>query len=113
MIVVDTNILAYFWLPSDHTELCEQLFKKDPEWIAPVLWKSEFRSVVTLYMRKNLIDLSEAIQITEKAKSQMKERDVKKFASAVSGSFVKSPEQFLTGSCCIKCNMILNPRVFL
>ncbi len=75
MIVVDTNILAQFWLPSDHTELCEQLFQWDPEWVAPVLWKSEFRNVVILYMRKNLIDLPEAIQITEKAENQMKERE--------------------------------------
>lgn len=75
MIVVDTNILAQFWLPSDHTEICEQLFQWDPEWVAPVLWKSEFRNVVILYMRKNLIDLPEAIQITEKAENQMKERE--------------------------------------
>ena len=75
MIVVDTNILAHFWLPSDHTELSEQLFQWDPEWIAPVLWKSEFRNVVILYLRKKLIDLPEAIQISEKAENQMKERE--------------------------------------
>ncbi|MDI6402017.1 type II toxin-antitoxin system VapC family toxin [Balneolaceae bacterium ANBcel3] len=75
MIVVDTNILAHFWLPSDHTELCDQLFQWDPEWVAPVLWKSEFRNVVTLYMRKKLIRLPEAIQISENAEHQMKERE--------------------------------------
>jgi len=75
MIVVDTNILAHFWLPSDHTEICEQLFQWDPEWVAPILWKSEFRNVVTLYMRRELIDLPEAIQISEKAENQMKERE--------------------------------------
>jgi len=62
-------------LPSDHTELCEQLFKWDPEWVVPVLWKSEFRDVVILYMRKKLIDLPEAMQITEKVENQMKERE--------------------------------------
>ena len=75
MIVVDTNILAHFWLPSDHTELCEQLFQWDQEWVAPILWKSEFRNVVILYLRKNLIALAEAIQISEKAENQMKERE--------------------------------------
>ncbi len=75
MIVVDTNVLAHFWLPSDHTELCEQLFQWDPEWLAPVLWKSEFRNVVILYIRKNLIGLPEAIQLTEKAEKQMEERE--------------------------------------
>lgn len=75
MIVVDTNILAHFWLPSDHTELCDQLFQWDPEWVVPILWKSEFRNVVILYMRKKLIGLPEAIQITEQAEHQMKERE--------------------------------------
>ncbi len=75
MIVVDTNILAHFWLPSEHTELCDQLFQWDSEWVAPLLWKSEFRNVVTLYLRKELIDLSEALQISEKAESQMKDRE--------------------------------------
>jgi len=75
MIVVDTNILAHFWLPSDNTEICEQLFQWDSDWVAPVLWKSEFRNVVILYMRKKLIDLPEALQISEKAENQIKERE--------------------------------------
>jgi len=75
MIVVDTNIIAHLWLPSDDTEICEQLFQWDPEWLAPVLWKSEFRSVVTLYLRKKLIDLGQAIEITAGAEEQMQERE--------------------------------------
>ncbi len=72
MIVVDTNILAHFWLPSDSTELCDTLYQKDPEWVAPILWKSEFRNIVTLYLRKDLINLAEALLIVEKAELQMK-----------------------------------------
>lgn len=74
MIVVDTNILAHFWLPSDATELCDELYQKDPQWIAPILWRSEFRNVVTLYLRKKLIDLAEAMLIMEKAELQMKDQ---------------------------------------
>ncbi|HET6528005.1 MAG TPA: type II toxin-antitoxin system VapC family toxin [Balneolaceae bacterium] len=75
MIVVDTNILAHFWLPSDTTGLCDELYQKDSQWIAPILWKSEFRNVVSLYLRKSLIDLAEALLILEKAELQMKERE--------------------------------------
>ncbi|WP_340104637.1 type II toxin-antitoxin system VapC family toxin [Rhodohalobacter sp. 8-1] len=71
MIVVDTNIIAHFWLPSDSTELCDKLYQKDPQWSAPILWQSEFRNVVTLYLRKKLLDLSEALLIMEKAELQM------------------------------------------
>lgn len=74
MIVVDTNILAHFWLPSDSTNLCDKLYQKDPQWVAPILWQSEFRNVVTLYLRKELIDLAEALLIMEKAELQMKDK---------------------------------------
>ncbi|PKD42773.1 type II toxin-antitoxin system VapC family toxin [Rhodohalobacter barkolensis] len=74
MIVVDTNILAHFWLPSDSTDLCDLLFQKDPQWVAPILWRSEFRNVVTLYLRKELIDLAQALLIMEKAELQMKDQ---------------------------------------
>ncbi len=30
MIVVDTNIISYFYLNSDYSQLAEQTFKKDP-----------------------------------------------------------------------------------
>lgn len=75
MIVVDTNIIAHFWLPSDNSELCDRLFQQDPNWVAPLLWKSEFRNVVLQYLRKGFISLPEALQITEKAENQMKDRE--------------------------------------
>jgi predicted nucleic acid-binding protein len=53
MIVVDTNIICYLYLLTKYTELAEQLLQKQPQWIAPVLWISEFRNVLTLYLRKN------------------------------------------------------------
>ena len=64
-----------FWLPSDHTDLCKRLFQWDPDWVAPILWKSEFRNVVILYLRKKLLSLPEAIQLTEKAEYQMRDRE--------------------------------------
>jgi len=71
MIVVDTNILAYFWWPSDQTELAEQVFQTDPEWAAPILWLSEFRNVVAAYLRKSVVDFNDAIQIIQEAEHQM------------------------------------------
>lgn len=37
MIVVDTNILAYLYLPGDHTAQAEGLLEQGPQWSAPVL----------------------------------------------------------------------------
>lgn len=75
MIVVDTNILSYFWLPSDHSKICDELFQWDSNWVAPILWRSEFRNVMSLYLRRDLITFSEALSITEKVEDQMKDRE--------------------------------------
>ena len=37
MIVVDTNVLAYLYLPTDHTPHAEALLQHDPDWAAPLL----------------------------------------------------------------------------
>ena len=71
MIVVDTNIIAHFWLQTDETELCEKLFKAEPNWVIPLLWKSEFRNIVVLYRRKNLMDFPTAAAIIEKAEQHL------------------------------------------
>ncbi len=67
MIVVDTNIISYFYLSSEYSELAELLYIKEPSWSAPLLWRSEFRNVLMSYARKGMISLQEAIQIFEAA----------------------------------------------
>lgn len=75
MIVVDTNILSYFYLNSNYSPIAELTFKKDPIWTAPVLWRSEFRNVLIFYIRKNIITLTEAIEIFEFAEELLKENE--------------------------------------
>jgi len=71
MIVADTNLIAYLLIPGEHTKQVEQVIKKDSEWIAPQLWQSEFRNVLSTYMRKKLISLENAIYLTELAEDIM------------------------------------------
>ena len=67
MIVVDSNILAYLYLPSDHTVKAEALFKDDPEWAAPVLWRSEFRNILAGYIRRGTLTLEQAVALQQEA----------------------------------------------
>ncbi len=67
MIVVDTNVIGYLFLWSEQSLLAEKALLKDHEWAAPILWRSEFRNVLTLYMRKNIIKLEQAQQIMNSA----------------------------------------------
>jgi predicted nucleic acid-binding protein len=60
VIVVDANILAYLYLPGPLTARAEALFAKDPDWAAPLLWRSEFRNILLGYLRRELLSLEEA-----------------------------------------------------
>jgi len=71
MIVVDTNIIAYFYLPSDCTEEVVALLHRDPHWLAPLLWRSEFRNILTTYVRRQLIDQTTALLIQAQAELQL------------------------------------------
>ena len=72
MIVVDTHVIGYLFLPSYHRSLSEQLLAMDPDWVAPNLWQSEFRNVLALYLRHNHLTLSEIHVIARKVQALMR-----------------------------------------
>lgn len=72
MIIVDTNIIAYFWLPGEYSDNAKDLYKQDPEWAAPILWRSEFRSILSLYIRKKVLKISDAVEIIINAENMMR-----------------------------------------
>ncbi|MBT3215167.1 MAG: type II toxin-antitoxin system VapC family toxin [Deltaproteobacteria bacterium] len=74
MIVADTNLLAYFLIDGKETSLAERLFALDSEWIAPLLWKSEFRNLLSLYVRKNLMMLEKSFQYMKDAEYLMRNK---------------------------------------
>ncbi len=69
MIVVDTNVLAYLYLPGKQSAAAEALLLKDPEWAVPRLWRSEFRNVLATYMRGQLLTFDDAVRIHRNAES--------------------------------------------
>ncbi len=75
MIVVDTNIIVYLYLNNERSKQVEHLLEKDAEWVAPLLWRSEFRNVLALYMRKGILSVKDAQQIMEEASFLMGGRE--------------------------------------
>lgn len=67
MIVVDTNVIAYLYLEGEYTKNAEALLEQDANWIVPNLWRSEFRNVLALYLRKKIVTYPHALQIIEQA----------------------------------------------
>ncbi|WP_415252745.1 type II toxin-antitoxin system VapC family toxin [Thermomonas sp.] len=66
---MDTNVLAYLYLPGEFTAAAERLLGDDPDWHAPVLWRSEFRNILAGCMRRGALDFDQAHAILCEAES--------------------------------------------
>lgn len=75
MIVVDTNVIASLWVPNDMDELAYKVLEKDPDWIAPLLWRSEFRNVMAIYLRADILALPVILQAIEEAEKLMDSKE--------------------------------------
>lgn len=75
MIVADTNLIACLALPTVWTESAERLFARDPEWVAPLLWRSEFRNVLAQHLRKGLLRYEQALALQEEMESLFRGRE--------------------------------------
>lgn len=90
MIVVDTNIICYRWIASPQSAAAEKAWKKDPDWIAPFLWRSEFRNVVAGALRQKLIAADAALEIIAQAEVEFAGREFFVSAPAVMRLVLKS-----------------------
>jgi predicted nucleic acid-binding protein len=72
MIVVDSNILAYLYLPGEFTEAAEHLLERDADWHAPVLWRSEFRNILAGYLRRGALSFDQVCLIQEEAEELLR-----------------------------------------
>ena len=75
MIVADTNLIAYLMIEGDFTPQAELVYQLDSNWIAPYLWRSEFRNILALYLKKNYLSMAEAKTIMAQAEALMKNKE--------------------------------------
>jgi predicted nucleic acid-binding protein len=71
VIIADTNLIVYLLVRGQYTEEAEAVYRKDPKWGAPRLWRYEFRNVLVLYLRRKLIGMEEAFETMEQAERLM------------------------------------------
>lgn len=75
MVVVDTNVIAYLLIPGQYTDAARAALARDAEWAAPMLWRSEFRNVLALYIRKGELSLRQATALQEAAEELLTGRE--------------------------------------
>jgi len=67
MIVVDSNVIAYLYLPGEHTVAAEALLQREADWAAPILWRSEFRNILAGYLRRKALSFEQAADLQREA----------------------------------------------
>jgi predicted nucleic acid-binding protein len=75
VIVADTNLIVYLFITGDQTALAQKVLAKDPYWIVPPLWQSEFRNVLAAYMRRGMT-LSRAKDLMSDALMTLEKREI-------------------------------------
>ena len=90
MIVVDTNIIVYFWIKGEFTSLAEKLLRLDPDWHVPLLWRSEFRNILAGLIRRGTISIETAIEILDNAESQFHNKEYLVSSREVMNLVIKS-----------------------
>ncbi|HEU4754538.1 MAG TPA: type II toxin-antitoxin system VapC family toxin [Armatimonadota bacterium] len=75
MIVADSNLIAYLLIRSEQTPAAEAVLRKDASWAAPLLWRSEFRNVLALYLRRGHLTLADALQYMQEAEALLEDRE--------------------------------------
>jgi len=75
VIVVDTNIVCYRWIPGPRSPDVDEALAKDADWIVPLLWRSEFRNALAGAIRQNLIALGVARDVIDTAESHFIARE--------------------------------------
>ncbi len=91
MIVVDTNIISYLYISGDHSQQSEDLLSSDSNWVAPILWRSEFRNILAQYLRKSLLNIDEILLIIQQAEKLLTDHEYE-ISSAHIMQLVKSSQ---------------------
>lgn len=76
MIVADTSLIASLFLLTPVSEEAEAVFEKDSVWVAPPLWRSEFRNVLATQIKVLGLPVDAALALFEKAEEVVGESAV-------------------------------------
>lgn len=76
MIVADTNLIAYLLLGGDGQAEADRVLQRDGHWIAPPLWRSEFRSVLLKHLRADFVGRREAARAWAEADALLTDSEI-------------------------------------
>jgi predicted nucleic acid-binding protein len=67
LIVVDSNVLAYLLIEGEQTPQAAAVWRLDPEWCLPVLWRHEFLNILATYVKAGGADIADVEEVWREA----------------------------------------------
>ncbi|MEM1042390.1 MAG: type II toxin-antitoxin system VapC family toxin [Bacteroidota bacterium] len=74
MIVIDADVIASFWIKGPRTAAVLRARRRDTDWIVPLLWQSEFRSVLRQHLVHGSLSFADAVWVANKAEAMLSGR---------------------------------------
>ena len=68
-------MIACLLIAGQYTPSARATLQRDPEWAAPLLWRSKFRNVLALHLRQEEMSLRHAIALQEAAEDLLAGRE--------------------------------------
>ena len=75
MIVVDASVVAHLVFTGSSTAGVERRYERDPEWAAPLLCRSELRSIAVKHVRAGQVSEDAALASLRAAESVLEGRE--------------------------------------
>lgn len=76
MIIADTCLVVHLFNETDLTSPAQQVLKKDPSWILPVLWQEEYANVISKLAKKTKRNATEVIKHYDFALDEFKGSEI-------------------------------------
>lgn len=71
MIVVDANVVAYFFIKGKLTPLAHRIYNKDPLWVLPDLWRDEFLNILVKTVWVGSTNTQKLLSLWEQAEQSL------------------------------------------
>jgi predicted nucleic acid-binding protein len=62
VIVADTNLIGYLLIDGELTESARKVWTRDPDWVMPPLWRSEFLNVLVVAHRAGALERQQVVE---------------------------------------------------
>lgn len=118
MIVAHTDLVSYLLIAGERTVEVRRIWRRDPDWVLPPLWRCEFLNALALAVQSEVLDVDQARACWSQAVRLLGSSEVEPGGSEVLDSAVRlgisaSDAQFVAVAERLDCSLVTNDGALL